>query len=163
MKPSREEMAAMVADGRAVEINHQVRAWRLPDGNLILQADDGTLLDRYLVVADRGGVLVNEERKTPLQKIAERTRQGAAGILVLLESPLAGLIETVTGRSLGKLRGITRALAQRTRLEQALALAHEVGSERARAVAAAIDKAREDGDITQEEYEMIIDVARGKA
>ena len=163
MKPNRDQMAAMVADGRAVEVRHEIRAYRLPDGNLIFEADDGTLLDGYLVVADRCGVLINEERKTPLQKIADRTRQGAAGILMLLESPLAGLIEMITGRSLGKLRGITRALSQSTRLEQALALAHEVGSERARAVAAAIDQARDDGEITQAEFEAILDVARGRA
>lgn len=163
MKPTPTQLAAMVADGRATEIQHIVRACRLEGGNLVLLTDDGEVLDSFVQVTDRNGVLVSERRKGPLEMIAAQARRGAAGILLLLDSPLAGILEAVTGKSLGRLRRVADALSHRSRLDQALALVDEIGSERARAVAEVIDQARADGKLSPEELAEIVAVSRGEA
>lgn len=161
MKPTKEQLDAMIADGRAVEFSHAVRCARLEDGNAVFLTDDGEILDTFVVVYDRGGVTVSERLRKPLEKVAAKIRQGGAGILSLLDSPLAILLEGLTGRSLGRLRGVASALAHRGVGAQAIALAQEVGSERARAVADFLELAASDGVVSLEEIERAVELAKG--
>lgn len=164
-----EELMAAVAAGTAEVVTHEVEGIRFKGRKNVHWLSDPDpkgrreVRDAYMTVrVDSNGIPWATPKKNWAEQAGATLRMGAVGVLKLLDSPLAHLLEIHTGRSLAVLRNIVQATALQGTEDQILRLIQVIGRGRLRAVAATIEKARADGVITPLEWAGILSVAQGK-
>ncbi len=156
------DLLKRVAAGTAELVEHTVRGVQLEDGNIHwLQDNAEEAMDRFIGTYDERGVI--ESRRVDSRGIAQtaksffrKQRTVGAAIEHLLGNPLIAEILKSKGVKVDSIRKGLEILNWGSAEARIKYIIRKVGSERANEVYAAIEVARADGKITQDEWLNII-------
>ena len=120
-KPTLEQLQQALASGKGSSVKVIVHGVEI-GGNTFWLADDGTVLDRFIVVRDTPAGYVREERKSGWSKIVKRAREVGAAVLTAHKIPIAAKLLDKIGIRANVVAAILTVLKKKTKEEQLVAV-----------------------------------------